>query len=109
MKTNTQPLLLLRGISGKMEVRRNTMHLSEQQTSALRNGEAVRVWERDLECVVMRGDLYDRIKQLLYDDSEWTDHELRQMLAKSAEMNGWNEPEMNAYDNYDEAIAKQYR
>jgi len=85
------------------------MHLSEQQKTALHNGEAVRTRDKDLECVVMRADVYDRVKQLLYDDSSWTDEELRRMLAKSAEANGWNEPEMDAYDNYDDEMAKQCR
>ena len=58
---------------------------------------------------VMRADVYDRVRQLLYDDSDWTDDELRRMLAQSAEANGWNQPEMNAYDNYDEEIGKQCR
>lgn len=26
---------------------------------------------------------------------------------KAAEANGWNEPEMDAYDNYDKEVAKQ--
>jgi hypothetical protein len=85
------------------------MHLSEEQMTALRNGEAVRTRDNDLECVVMRADIYDRVRQLLYDDSNWTDDDLRRLLAKSAEGNGWNEPEMDAYDNYDEEMAKQCR
>jgi hypothetical protein len=85
------------------------MQLSEEQKTALRNGEAVRTCEKDLECVVMRADVYDRVKQLLYDDGDWTDDELRRVLAKSAEANGWNEPGMDAYDKYDEEIGKQCR
>ena len=86
-----------------------SMHLSDQQKSALRNGEAVRTHDNDLECVVMRADVYDRVKQLLDSNSDWTNDEWRRMLAKLAEMNGWNEPQMDAYDNYDEEIAKQCR
>jgi hypothetical protein len=37
---------------------------------------------------------------LAYDEP--TDDELRLLLARSAEANGWNEPEMDAYDRYDE-------
>ena len=85
------------------------MNLSEQQKTALRNGEAVRTRDEDLECVVMRADVYERVKQLHYVDSDWTDDDLRRMLARSAEANGWNEPQMGAYDNYDEEIAKQCR
>ena len=85
------------------------MRLSEQQKTALRNGEAVRTRDKDLEFVVMRADVYDRVRQLLYSDTDWTDDELRRMLAKSAETNDWNGPEMDAYDNYDDEIAKQCR
>ena len=85
------------------------MNLSDQQKTASRNGEAVHTCDEDIDCVVMRSDVYERVRQLLYDDSNSTDDELRRMLAKSAEGNGWNEPEMDAYDNYDEEIAKQCR
>ncbi len=82
------------------------MDLNEQQKTALRNGQAVRAQDKDLECVVMRADIYDRVQKLLYDDNDWIDVELRRMLSKSAETNGWNEPGMEAYDHYDEEIAK---
>ncbi len=36
-----------------------------------------------------------------YDDSEWTEGELRLQLARSAKENGWDEPGMEAYDTYD--------
>ena len=83
------------------------MNLTEQQKLAVRKGEAVRVQEEELECVVVRADVYDRLKHLPYDDSDWTADELRLMLARSAEANGWSEPEMDAYDNYDEEIRKR--
>jgi len=83
------------------------MLLTEQQRTALRNSEAVRIREDGLECVVLRADVYDRVRRLLYDDSNWSDGELRRTLAESAGTNGWNEPEMDAYDNYDEELAKR--
>jgi len=46
-------------------------------------------------------------KRFLYDDSDWSDAELRQLLAKSSGENGWNEPEMDDYDNYDDQIQKR--
>lgn len=52
-----------------------------------------------LECVVLRADFYDRLKHLLDDEHEWTDKDLRGLLAKSAEGNGWNEPAMDDYDH----------
>ena len=59
--------------------------------------------------MVLRADVYDRLKHLLYDDADWTDEELRRMLANSADANGWNEPEMAAYDNYDERLQERCR
>ena len=74
------------------------MNLTAGQKTAVRRGEAVRVRDEALDCVVLRADVYDRLKHVLYDDSDSTDEELRRALAKSAEANGWNEPEMDAYD-----------
>jgi hypothetical protein len=83
------------------------MNLTAPEKSAVANGEAVRVSEDGLECVVLRADVYDRLKHLLYDDRQWTDKDLRRILAKSAEGNGWNEPAMDDYDQYDERLAKR--
>ena len=85
------------------------MNLTEQQKMAVRSGEAVRVQADDLECVVVRADVYDRVRKSLYSDTDWTDDELRRSLAKSAEANGWNEQRMTDYDNYDEELRKQCR
>ena len=83
------------------------MNLTTRQKSAVRNGEAVRVRHEGLDCVVLRADVYDRLKHLLYDDGDWTDEELRRRLATSAEANGWNEPEMDAYDQYDKRLQER--
>ena len=85
------------------------MKLTAPEKSAVANGEAVRVSEDGLECVVLRADVYDRLKHLLYDDRQWTDRDLRRILAKSAEGNGWNEPAMDDYDHYDERLAKRWQ
>jgi len=48
--------------------------------------------------VLLRQDLYERVKSLLPDDAGWTEDELRGLLARSAAGNGWDEPGMDAYD-----------
>ena len=58
--------------------------------------------ETRAEYVLVRKELYERLRTLVYNDGEWTDDELRHQLAKSSEANGWNEPSMDAYDRYDE-------
>ena len=41
------------------------------------------------------------MRGLLYDNGAWTDDELRLLLAQSADANGWNEPAMDDYDDYE--------
>ncbi len=86
-----------------------TLNLTEQQKLAIQNGNAVRFQADDLDLVIVRADIYDRVKRMLYDGGDWNDNELRKLLAKSSDANGWNGPEMDAYDNYGEEIAKQCR
>jgi hypothetical protein len=59
--------------------------------------------------VVLRKDVYDRVRQLLYDDSDATAEELRLRLARAARENGWDEAGMDACDRYDEELRKQCR
>jgi hypothetical protein len=67
--------------------------LTEEQRRRLEQGEAVEVSELQTSrpCVLLRRDVYERVRHLLYDDTEWTDDELRQQLARSAAANGWDE------------------
>lgn len=77
------------------------MNLTEQQQQAVENGEAVPVHVGNSECVVIRKDIYDRVKVVLYDDSEITDEEAARLGWESGKSIGWNEPEMAEYDDYD--------
>jgi hypothetical protein len=83
------------------------MNLTQEQHAAVRSGEAVRVDEDGLPCVVLRADVYERLKHLLLDDSDWSEAELRRALAKSAAANGWNESPMDDYDRYDELVEQR--
>ena len=49
-----------------------------------------------VEFVLMRSDVFNKVEALLDPDHE----ELRMMLARSSEGNGWDEPGMEAYDSY---------
>lgn len=52
-------------------------------------------------------DACERAWHLPYDDTEWTEDELRLQLARSAKENGWDEPSMDDYDRFDEARQNQ--
>ncbi len=83
--------------------------LTDEQRQQLQSGKAVEVTDQPTaqSYVVLRKDLYDRVRNLLYDDSEWSDDELLAMLARSSKENGWDEPGMDAYDRYDEELRKR--
>ncbi len=85
------------------------IELSEEQRERLASGKAVDVSDSNSpeRYVLVRKDIYERVRHLLYDDSEWTDDELRLQLALAAKDSGWDEPGMDAYDRYDEERGKQ--
>ena len=84
------------------------IELTKEQRQELSGAEPVAIDPSTKETyVLVRKNVYDRIKALLYDDGEWTKDELRLLLARSAEENGWNEPGMEDYDQYDAHRAKQ--
>jgi hypothetical protein len=85
------------------------IEITQELRHQLDSGKAVDVAdpETDRVYVLMRKDIYDRVRRLLYDDSDWTEEELRLQLARSAKENGWDEPGMEAYDRYDEERPKE--
>jgi hypothetical protein len=82
------------------------IELTEQQQQELKNvkGSAIEVTNPQTkeEYVLIRKELFERIKGLIYDDGEWTAEEQLRLLAESGKRAGWDAPEMDAYDNYDE-------
>lgn len=77
------------------------MNLTVEQLDAVQAGQPVEVTIEQTTCVVVRKDVFERVKNLVYDAGDWTPEEMRELLARSAEANGWNEPGMEAYDDYD--------
>jgi hypothetical protein len=86
------------------------IELTEQQRQALA-GEPLPVRVVDPQTrqtyVLISEEEYEHTKAMKYDDSELTKDDLRQMLARSAAANGWEEPAMDAYDRYDEERQKR--
>ena len=85
------------------------IEFTEEQRQLLESGKVIDVTDpqTDQRYVILRKDVYERVQRLLYDDSEWTQDELRLQLARSAKDNGWEEPGMDAYDRYDEERRKR--
>ena len=82
------------------------IELTQEQFRQLRhaNGSAIRIAdpEAQREYVILPAEVYDRLKSLLYNDGDWTSEEQLRLLADSGNRAGWDDPEMDVYDNYDE-------
>ncbi|HEY7268867.1 MAG TPA: hypothetical protein VH951_03490 [Dehalococcoidia bacterium] len=85
------------------------IELTDEQRQQLASGKAIEISDPQTtqRYVILRKDVYERAQHLLYDDSEWTEDELRLHLARSAKDNGWDEAGMDDYDRYDEERRKR--
>ncbi len=52
------------------------MILSAEQLQAIQKGEAVVLTVDETECVLVRRDVFQKIQQGPYDDSDWTEGEM---------------------------------
>jgi hypothetical protein len=52
------------------------------------------------EYIILTGEQYDRIR-VLVERGDMTDEEQRSLLRHAGERAGWNDAEMDAYDQYD--------
>ena len=75
------------------------MRLTIEQMEAVRSGESVRLNEGGTDLVVLRADMFERLRSLVYDDSPWTDEEMDLLAAEDADALGWEG--MEAYQDRD--------
>jgi hypothetical protein len=87
------------------------IELTKQQKQQLEDGKAVEVsdLETNKRYVLLKKEVYERASHLVFDDSDWTQDELRLLLARSAKDNGWEEAGMSAYDRYEQEQVKRWR
>jgi len=57
--------------------------------------------ETHTEYVLLQAEMYDQIHGLLYDDSSLTPHERRALLIQAGLRAGWDDPEMDVYNELD--------
>lgn len=64
-----------------------SMDLTTEQQQAVESGQELRVTNphTQTEYVVIRADVYERVKTARYDDSEWTPDEMDILAAEAAE------------------------
>lgn len=77
------------------------MQLTAEQQHAVEHGEPVSVTLGQTECVVLRKDIYERVRSILYSDGELSDDEAVRLGWEAGRSIGWDTPEMAEYDDYD--------
>ena len=78
------------------------MEITQEQLEKAESGQAVELAENGKEFVLIRRDMYDRLKRLLgYDDSELTPEEMARAAWEAGKSIGWDDPEMDVYDDYE--------
>jgi hypothetical protein len=65
------------------------MSLTLEQLEAVRRGQSVHLSEGDTDLVVLRADVFERLRGLVYDDSPWTDEEMDLLALEDADILGW--------------------
>lgn len=53
------------------------------------------------EYIVLRADVYDQMQTRLYDNTPLTDEEKQALLLKAGLRAGWDDPEMDVYNDLD--------
>jgi hypothetical protein len=81
------------------------LHLTEEERRAVgqANREPVRLTDPETkqEYVLLRVEVYDRLKSLLYDDSDFN-AAIGYPLADEVMKDDWDDPKMAEYDRYEE-------
>lgn len=76
------------------------MQFTPEQWEAVQRGESVRLHEAGTELVILRADVFERLRGLRYDESPWSDDEMDLLAAEDADALGWEG--MEAYQGDDQ-------
>jgi hypothetical protein len=69
--------------------RNKRMQFTQEQLEAVRRGQSVHLHEGGTDLVVLRADIFERLRDSLYDDSPWSDEEMDLLAAEDADALGW--------------------
>jgi len=80
-----------------------TMPKELQQAVRTSQGQPIRLADPEMntEYVVLPAEIYDQMQGLLYDDASLTNDEQQNLLIKAGLRAGWDDPEMEVYNDLD--------
>jgi hypothetical protein len=76
--------------------------LTDEQCEAIKQGQAVHVTDSQsqLECVLVRSDVYDRLRALLFDDGPLSPEEKLAAIRAAGLRANWDDPALDVYEQY---------
>lgn len=77
------------------------MKLTESEKQAIANGETIHITENGVKIIALRADLYEKNQEIFYTDKPLSEEEQLAALRQGGERAGWNDPEMDVYDDLD--------
>jgi hypothetical protein len=76
-----------------------SLNLTDEQLESVKSGQPLRFAEGGTDFLLIRADLYEQVHGPL-DDSPLTEQERRQLLQSFGKRAGWEDPEMDVYEDY---------
>jgi hypothetical protein len=76
------------------------MQLTQAQWEAIQRGQSVCLKEGGTELVIVRADVFERLRDLTYDGGPWSEEEMDLLAAEDADALGWEG--MEAYQGDDQ-------
>ena len=80
-----------------------TLPAELQQLIRTLQGEPLRLADPETksEYVLLRAEVFDQLREYVYDDGPLSDDERRRLLIQAGLRAGWDDPEMDVYDDLD--------
>ena len=77
------------------------MNLTVEQLEAVREGEAIAISDPEIgpECVLLRADVFARVKNLIYDDTDFDPREAYPMINEIMREDDANDPWLESYQH----------
>ncbi|HTN03976.1 MAG TPA: hypothetical protein VL132_18955 [Planctomycetaceae bacterium] len=78
------------------------MQLTREQLQAVRSGEPMTVNDPEIrpECVLVRADVFARVKDLLYDDADFSPREAYPLVDRVMAEDDADDPALESYQSY---------